>query len=276
MCIIVAKPMGVEMPDENTLFECFTSNPDGAGFMWADGKTVHIRKGFMEWEDFADALNDEIPERHRKDTTIVLHFRIATHGKVQPMCCHPFPISSSEKDLQKLQFESRFGIAHNGIISGRTTNDKRSDTMDFIMKVVAPLAKMNPSFMHNSHALDLLDGACGSKLAIIDNAGDLATVGEFIEDDGVLYSNTSYLTTYSRWSSYGSLFTGKEYEEKYGIVTDLTDSLPWAACQDCPNAEYCAMDYPECESEQIARKMLVYLEGWDEAWDDDDVLVTLD
>ena len=147
--------------------------------------------------------------------------------------------------------------------------------MDFIMKVVAPLAKMNPSFMHNSHALDLLEGACSSKLAIIDNAGDMVTVGEFIEDDGVLYSNTTYLSTYSRWSYYGSLFSGPEYEERYGIVGDLTDSLPWVACQDCPNAEYCAMDYPECESEQIARKMLVYLEDFDEAWDDDEVLVTL-
>jgi len=267
MCIIVAKPMGVEMPDTDTLFNCFESNPDGAGFMWADGKSVHIRKGFMAWEDFEEALDAEIPEQKRKELAIVMHFRIATHGKVQPMCCHPFPISSSLEDLQRTRCESRFGIAHNGIIKGRTTNDKRSDTMDFVMKVVAPLAKMNANFMRNSHAIDLLEGACGSKLAILENSGELVTVGDFVEDEGILYSNTSYLTWSKRYSSYGSLFSGTGYTEAYGeYLDDFIDMLPWMACKDCANAEYCAMDYPECESENIAHKMCAYMNDWDDEW----------
>ena len=49
MCIIVAKEIGIEMPSMETLERCFQANPDGAGFMWADGKMVHIRKGFMEY-----------------------------------------------------------------------------------------------------------------------------------------------------------------------------------------------------------------------------------
>ena len=267
MCIIVAKPMDVAMPDTDTLFSCFESNPDGAGFMWADGKSVHIRKGFMTWEDFEEALDAEIPGQKRKELAIVMHFRIATHGKVQPMCCHPFPVSSSLEDLQRTRCESRFGIAHNGIIQGRTTNDKRSDTMDFVMKVVAPLAKMNANFMRNSHALDLLEGACGSKLAILENSGELVTVGDFVEDEGILYSNTSYLTWSKRYSSYGSLFSGSGYTEAYGeYLDDFIDMLPWMACKECANAEFCAMDYPECESENIAHKMSAYMNGWDDEW----------
>lgn len=267
MCIIVAKPMGVEMPDEETLMTCFFANPDGAGFMWADGKTVRIRKGFMEWEDFADALAEEIPESKRKELAIVMHFRIATHGKVQPMCCHPFPISSDEKELQALRIESRFGIAHNGVISGRITNDKRSDTMDFIARVVTPLMKMNPSFMRNDHALDLLEGACGSKLAIMDNSGDLVTVGEFIEDEGVLYSNTSYLTFTSRYSTYGSLFTGSEYESAYGSYHELVQSLPYHACELCDNAGNCVYWEPECTSARMAEEACAYYN--DEVWEED-------
>ena len=47
MCIIVAVPANTPMPTADTIRECFISNPDGAGFMYADGKSVHIRKGFM-------------------------------------------------------------------------------------------------------------------------------------------------------------------------------------------------------------------------------------
>ena len=280
MCIIVAKPMNIEMPDEETLLECFLSNPDGAGFMWADGKQVRIRKGFMEWEDFMEALDEELPEPMRKDVALVMHFRIATHGKVQPMCCHPFPISSDESELQATRIDARFGIAHNGVIHGRRTNDKRSDTMDFIAEVVAPLMKMNPNFMKNSHAMDLLEGACKSKLAIMDNSGDLVTVGDFIEDDGVLYSNTTYLKTMSRWSYYGSLFDGPEYEAAYGDYYDeLIDKLPWTPCKMCSNAVSCCMGYPECESERMADQACAYYNDedageWD-VYEDEDVLVTL-
>jgi len=206
MCIIVAKPMNVSMPDEETLRRCFNYNSDGAGFMWANGKAVQIRKGFMKFEQLLEALDREIPEPMREETAIILHFRIATHGKVQPMCCHPFPLTDDADELRATMTKSRMGVAHNGVISGRHTNDQWSDTMDFIAHVMTPLMRMNPSFMHNSNALELLEGACDSKLAIMDNAGDIATVGKFYEEGGVLYSNTSYQRTVYGWSSYGSFW----------------------------------------------------------------------
>ena len=282
MCIIVAKPSNTDMPSEETLMNCFLSNPDGAGFMWADGKSVNIRKGFMEWEDFIEALDEEIPEYRRKETALVMHFRIATHGKVQPMCCHPFPISSKLEDLQKTECRARFGVAHNGVIQGRTTNDKRSDTMDFIVKVMAPLMKMNPGFMHNDHALDLLEGACGSKLAILDNSGELVTIGAFIEQDGVLYSNTSYLPVMSRYSSYASLFdacdTGYYGDAGYGELDSLIEALPYRACKLCDNAANCVYWQPECKSEREAEEASDYYseEEWEEWEKRNDYLVALD
>lgn len=276
MCIIVAKEMSIEMPSEETLRRCFQTNSDGAGFMWADGKVVRIRKGFMKFEDFMDALDQEIPWEEQKDTSIVMHFRIATHGKVQPGCCHPFPLCDDKTKMLSTSTKSRFGVAHNGVIAGRTTNDNWSDTMDFIAYVMTPLMRMNPSFMHNSNALDLLEGACDSKLAIMDNSGEIATVGHFYEEGGVLYSNTSYLRTWWNYSSYES-FWDRAWDRGYGIdydddyedayvnryeeapygskLDDLIALLPFDCCEDCYCNEECALTHPCCIDDDDAYDM---------------------
>lgn len=274
MCIIVAKPMGVEMPDKETRERCFWSNPDGAGFMLADGKTVRIRKGFMELEEFEKALEYELDGFDPTETAVIMHFRIATHGKVKPSCCHPFPISDDPAELKATSIESRFGIAHNGVIQGRQTNDDWSDTMDFIADVVAPLKRMNANFMRSSDALDLLEGACRSKLAIMDNSGEIATVGQFYEDGGVLYSNTSYMRKVYSYTDYSNLFTGTAYEEAYGkyeveedsweSMERLLDLLPWSACSECAVREECALYFPECETENMARQAAEFYAELDE------------
>ena len=71
MCIIVVKKAGIDMPDTETFERCFWSNPDGAGFMYADGKTVRIRKGFMDFDSFMEAIGREIEEPKR--TSVVMH-----------------------------------------------------------------------------------------------------------------------------------------------------------------------------------------------------------
>ena len=274
MCIIVVKKAGIDMPEMDILQRCFESNRDGAGFMWADGKKVIIRKGFMTFADFASAIDAEIPEPMRKHTSIVMHFRIATHGKVKPETCHPFPVDDEPDKLRETEAECRFGLAHNGVIPGRTTNDTWSDTMDFTAGVVAPLARMNPNFIHSSDAMELLESACGSKLAIMDGAGDIVTVGQFTEDDGVLYSNTSYLRFVKSWTSYGSLWSDSYYEaypqyrdfDPYweDDLLDLIDQLPFAACQTCLMCEECALNFPECETEKMATETADLLDEMEE------------
>lgn len=256
MCIIVAVPAGIEIPSDETLKQCFRSNSDGAGFMWSDGKRVNIRKGFMTWESFKAALDAELDAGHiYTDSAVVLHFRITTSGKTQPKCCHPFPISSDKAQLQATSTESRFGIAHNGVIHGRNTYDGWSDTMDFVASVVAPLARMHPSFMYSDDAMELLKGACLSKLAIINHAGEMRLVGEFKEDGGVFFSNTSYLPTVWSYSTYSNIWS----RSQYGLVDD--DELAWdaiekqvaelkyEACQLCGYAHECAEWEEFCSDE---------------------------
>ena len=271
MCIIVVKEAGIEMPDRETLERCFAKNRDGAGFMFADGKQVRIRKGFMTFDDFEDALYDELAGFDMKETAIIMHFRIATHGKVKPEICHPFPVSSDPDDLRATSIDARFGIAHNGIISGRTTNENWSDTMDFVADVVAPLAKALPNFIHNDYALEVLEGACLAKLAIINGAGEIKTVGQFYENEGVKYSNTGYVKSVYNYSTYGRLWDDDYYYKaypsmaKYGWYDDdelddgldddmdaLIAKLPYEACGTCLWNEECVLTMPCCESEDMA------------------------
>ena len=279
MCIIVAIPAGVSVPSDDTLKECFTRNPDGAGFMWSDGKQVNIRKGFMTWSDFKEALDTELDSgRIYDDSAMVLHFRITTSGKTQPSCCHPFPISDRKEDLQALSIRSRFGIAHNGIIMGRDTSDGWSDTMDYVAGVVAPLARMHPSFMYSDDAKKLLEETCMSKLAIINHAGEMVLVGDFKEDGGVFYSNASYIPVRWDYSSYGNWWSSQRYDEKdygapFGSMDKLVGELKFSACEFCENnvecveyGEWCSDEWDAvetCADSNGCSKMLVMeLLGW--------------
>ena len=267
MCIIVAKPQGIEMPSDYILSNCFDSNPDGAGFMFANGKTVYIAKGFMKWEDFSKALKNL---GDLTDTSVVMHFRIATHGDVQPSCCHPFPISDDHDKLSARFTESRVAVAHNGVIHGMKTDKNTSDTMAYIADVIAPIRRLSEDFMHNENALDVMEATVGSKLCFLDNSGDIVTIGNFIDDDGVLYSNTSYLNQWGRYSTRNSIWTSSYYDDYYSRTSakqpalaaatepeeenigDLIAQLPYSACADCISNYDCAYDYPQCENSLMA------------------------
>ena len=114
MCVIVAKDRGVALPENDTLHECFNHNNDGAGFAYARGGRVHIRKGFMTWRKFKKGLRRE---RLEDRDSIIYHFRIGTSGTTRPHNTHPFPMSSSEKLLRATWVSTNCAIAHNGVIS---------------------------------------------------------------------------------------------------------------------------------------------------------------
>ena len=192
MCIISAKPAGVKMPDTETIRRMWYANKDGAGLMYAaDGKVV-IHKGFMKLADFEAALADLAKRYDLTALPLVMHFRITTHGGTKPANCHPFPVTRSIKSLQSLKAYSSMGVAHNGIIPIRPRNGI-SDTMEYIATQLAPLYSALPDFTRNAHALELIENAIQSKMCFLTDKGEITTVGNFTRDNGVLYSNLSYM-----------------------------------------------------------------------------------
>ena len=58
MCIILHKPINIQLPDIQTLETCYNNNSDGAGFMYQHDKRVHIQKGFMTFSSLISTLNE--------------------------------------------------------------------------------------------------------------------------------------------------------------------------------------------------------------------------
>lgn len=201
MCVIAAKPAGIDMPTHVELENMWGRNPDGAGLMYAAKGMVHIEKGFMEFESLIDRLDQLSKTFDLKKLAVVMHFRITTHGGTKPENCHPFPISDSVGMLKKLVQKTRVGVAHNGIIPVTPRDKSISDTMEYIAGQLAPLSKEVPDFYKNKNLMQMIKHATDSKLAFLTGSGEIYTVGSFVENKGIKYSNDSYKYSWG-WRSY--------------------------------------------------------------------------
>ena len=203
MCIIAAKPAGVAMPSRDTIRTMWDGNRDGAGLMYLDGGKVTIEKGFMTYKSFAKKLDQLEKRLDLTRTPVVMHFRITTHGGTKPENCHPFPITDSIGALKKLTSRTDVGVAHNGIIH-IIPRSGISDTMEYIASQLAPLKRALPRFYENKNAMLLVKNAIDSKMAFLTKEGKIYTVGDFVTDKGVLYSNRSYIKSSPRYRDLGS------------------------------------------------------------------------
>lgn len=190
MCIICVSPMKIKQPTFQTIRTMFEQNPHGAGYMYARNGRVTIHKGFMYVDDYLDALRKE---HFTAKDPVVYHFRISTQAGVNPQMTHPFPLSNQRAHMKALDVECSCGIAHNGIIRLTTDpkNKEYSDTALFITDYLFDILR-TPDDLKNPQVLRLIHRLAGSKLAILDASGYIATVGGFINEKGILYSNTSY------------------------------------------------------------------------------------
>ena len=208
MCIAIYKPKD-KVLSLATLKECYTSNPDGAGFMYAENKKLHIEKGFFSFQSFYDAF------KKHETKQAVIHFRIKTHGKIDTTNCHPFAVNNA------------IGFVHNGIISG-FGDANHSDTIGFNQSILQPLvSKWGNLALFQDPIIDLIEGRIGySKLVFLDRHGNHKIMNEHKGewDDGIWYSNNSYkpyvapITTYD-WKD-------SKYDWKKNITTIRNVALP--------------------------------------------------
>ena len=190
MCVICASAAGIRQPSESELLQMFLHNPQGAGYMRARGGKVEISKGFMSYAEFIHAVRYE---RFTDDDAVVYHFRISTQAGVIPQMTQPFPLTSDIAKCEMLDVSCPVGVAHNGIV--RLTSDwsekRYSDTAHFIAEFMCYLLR-NKDDLRNPRILDAIQRMTDSKWAIMDGSGYIATVGNFINDDGLLFSNGTY------------------------------------------------------------------------------------
>ena len=206
MCIAIYKPKG-KVLSQATLKECYTSNPDGAGFMYAENKKLHIEKGFFTFQSFYDAF------KKHETKQAVIHFRIKTHGKIDTTNCHPFAVNNA------------IGFVHNGIISG-FGDANYSDTIGFNQNILQPLvSKWGNLALFQDPIINLIEGRIGySKLVFLDRHGNHKIMNESKGqwDDGVWYSNDSYkpyVAPVTNWYN-------TKYDWKSNVTTIKPKALP--------------------------------------------------
>lgn len=208
MCIAIYKPKD-KVLSLATLKECYTSNPDGAGFMYAENKKLHIEKGFFSFQSFYDAF------KKHETKQAVIHFRIKTHGKIDTTNCHPFAVNNA------------IGFVHNGIISG-FGDANHSDTIGFNQSILQPLvSKWGNLALFQDPIIDLIEGRIGySKLVFLDRHGNHKIMNEHKGswDDGVWYSNDSYKPYVAPVTTYD--WKDSKYDWKKNVTTIRNVALP--------------------------------------------------
>lgn len=177
MCIAIMSKEGVTIPKEH-LEQSFRINDDGAGFMYAENDTLHVKKGFMDFNSFYEAY------KPHEDKPIAVHFRITTHGDTDEANTHPFQVGNN------------LAFIHNGIINAVDRPDKtKSDTYWFNQKILVPVYKRDSRFIFKEHFKELVREYIGwSKLVFLNNKGHHTIINEDkgVWDEGVWYSNSSY------------------------------------------------------------------------------------
>ena len=190
MCIICVSPARTRQPSISQIKTMFMNNPHGAGYMFAREGRVHIHKGFMDIDSFLSAVK---AERFTAKDSVVYHFRISTQAGVNPEMTHPFPLSNRLPIMKALDVECPCGVAHNGIIrlTSDTSQREYSDTALFITRYMAQMVH-GLDDLKDAQLLNRIERLAGSKLAIMDGSGYIATIGHFINERGLLFSNDSY------------------------------------------------------------------------------------
>ncbi len=210
MCIAIYLPKNNRL-DLKTLWNCAENNPDGFGYAYFHNgikiiKNVKITNSVLK--EFIDTRERYI------DTDFILHFRIATTGKISMLTTHPFAVNRN------------IVFCHNGILSDFSKNltlaSPRSDTMEFNRLI---LQQLPPDFMKYECYKYLLDEAIGysNKMIFLNSDGEHWILnelqGEKVGD--VWFSNSTFkektATAWQNSSAYWNAYykTEKEYYTDY-------------------------------------------------------------
>lgn len=182
MCILLIKPKGIDLPNDEILHQCWVSNSNGGGFAFVDKQQVSIKK-YMDETAMMEELN--AMREQLKNTTALLHFRIATHGSAKIDNTHPFQINPV------------CAMGHNGVIQA-TIPDKDDGDISDTRKFAEQILKTMPVGWEKNKGLTtmLLNFVRYNKVGFIfgDDTYIILNEKDGYWDEGIWYSNKSYKT----------------------------------------------------------------------------------
>jgi hypothetical protein len=216
MCIIAAQLKGSPILSPETLRECWTGNPHGAGYMFVAEGAVVIRKPFFKLAHLLASYARDHAD-YGAASPFVLHFRWATHGPRTPGNTHPHVVKEDRG-------RPMVAMVHNGILNiGVKATSEDSDTVVYCREVLAYLPQRALMGGKMRRRIGRSIGS-NNKFVLLDNAGKVSIVNEREgEWDGqTWYSNDGYKPYVAKVQS----CCGVSYRaDKDG--TEWEDTLPW-------------------------------------------------
>ena len=186
MCIIAIKPREVAYPSYKRVKNMCENNSDGFAIVWhVNGEPVRNYRTLNE-KKFLKKYNEITSTYKAKDVSLFIHARIKTHGTQKLENCHGW-------------IEDKIGLAfaHNGILSIKNRDDM-TDSETFFRDIFAPIFEIG-GWDAGERAIKACIGT--SKFCFMDMYGNLIHYGNYIKgDDGILYSNDSYMEC--TWDKY--------------------------------------------------------------------------
>jgi predicted glutamine amidotransferase len=241
MCVIVFKPAGVKL-NEDDLYDCYLTNPDGAGFMYQSKGGITIKKGYFNFGQMMKAYRKVgLTDAHE----VVFHFRIATSGGVSAGTCHPFPVTDDIKTMKKTTITTSAAVAHNGVLAhawGAEDMKSASDTMLAIKYFLSPHKGLTLA-----NATAGLSEMTNNRFAVMDEDG-VELHGTWHKQSGIYYSNLNWTYTYSYQKSYKPARKTVDWRDQYydDFTTPIDDTLGFCTCPTCDsyvvrdvNCDYC-------------------------------------
>jgi len=175
MCLILQQRAGFTL-SRDRLSGIIARNGDGFGAMWSDGQRLHHLRMVGSAAEMAEAY------RPLAGRPALLHWRLATHGRVDASMAHPFPLSD------------RVALMHNGMIDCGTPHAGHSDTWHIAELLLRPIAEADPDRLFRDDFAAMLGGLIGNtnKLAILHADGRSVIVNRTsgVDWQGCWWSNT--------------------------------------------------------------------------------------
>lgn len=222
MCIICIKKMGVLYPTKSTVKTMCDNNPDGFSIVLSHrGKRPMIYKTLNK-KDFLNVFDDWSKKYDYNETSMFIHARIKTHGSARLENCHGWRSDG-------------LVFAHNGILSIENRGDL-TDSETFFRDIFIPAYRCG-GWKMAERTVDAIIGT--SKFVFIDKNGDIKHYGNYVEDNGLLYSNTTYIEWRQRYTSkvpYCSRYYAKGYPKTQSTAQDWNQAYydQYLGNDDCP------------------------------------------
>ena len=186
MCILVIKQKGVKFPSIKQVETCCENNPDGFALSYSYKGRIKTYKT-MDAKKFLAHYKNKVMTLPCEDVAMILHARIKTHGSVGIKNCHCW-----ESD--------GMSFAHNGVLSIKNRGDL-TDSETFFRDIFLPIYRRGKSWENAELAINAVIGT--SKFGFLERNGDIHHYGMFQQEDGILFSNTSYIPrTYTKQAFY--------------------------------------------------------------------------